>query len=43
LYHLWIPNSDPKIKEDMLRSLGASFEDLIRDIPEKIRLRRELE
>jgi len=43
LYHPWIPNSDPKIKEDMLRFLGASFEDLIRDIPEKIRLRRELE
>jgi glycine dehydrogenase subunit 1 len=42
LYHHWIPNSDPNVKREMLRYIGKDLEDLLRDIPEKIRLREPL-
>ena len=41
--HFWIPNSDPRIKQYMLRRIGVeSFEELIIDIPEDIRLQQPL-
>lgn len=42
MYHPWIPNSDPVVKNEMLRYIGKDLEDLLRDIPEKIRLREPL-
>ncbi|MEM4749747.1 MAG: aminomethyl-transferring glycine dehydrogenase subunit GcvPA [Sulfolobales archaeon] len=42
MYHPWIPNSDPEIKKSMLEYIGKSFEDLVSDIPEEVRLRRPL-
>ncbi len=41
--HPWIPNSDPEIREYMLKVIGVDrFDDLIKDIPEEIRLHRDL-
>ena len=41
--HPWIPNSDPKIKQYMLKRIGvSSFEELISGIPERIRLKHSL-
>jgi len=41
--HPWIPNSNPKIKEYMLRTIGVEkFDDLISEIPKEIRLSRPL-
>ena len=39
----YIPNSEAKVKEEMLKYLGiASIEELYEDIPEKLRLKRPL-
>lgn len=41
--HPYIPNSDPKIQEAMLKELGmTSLDELHRDIPDSIKLDREL-
>ncbi len=41
--HPYIPNSDPKIQEEMLRELGlSSLEDLHREIPEDMKLKELL-
>lgn len=41
--HPYIPNSDPKVQEEMLRELGlSSLEDLHREIPEDMKLKEPL-
>ncbi|RLE52406.1 MAG: aminomethyl-transferring glycine dehydrogenase subunit GcvPA [Candidatus Methanomethylicota archaeon] len=41
--HPYLPNSAPKVKEDMLREIGVSdVDELFSDIPEGIRLNRDL-
>ncbi len=42
LYHSWIPNSDPEIRASMLKKLGGNIDVLFKDIPESIRLKRDL-
>jgi len=42
MYHNWIPNSDPEIKASMLRSIGKNIDELFADIPEPIRLKKNL-
>jgi glycine dehydrogenase subunit 1 len=42
MYHNWIPNSDPAVKDEMLKFIGKNIDDLFRDIPESIRLREPL-
>jgi len=42
LPHTWIPNSDPLVRDSMLRYIGRDMEDLFRDVPEAIKLRRPL-
>jgi glycine dehydrogenase subunit 1 len=42
--HPYIPNSVPKVKEQMLREVGAeSVEDFFEDVPEKLRLRKKMD
>lgn len=42
--HPYIPNSDPKIQEEMLAELGLkSLDDLHRDIPDNIKLHKEMD
>lgn len=42
--HPYIPNSDPQIQAEMLKELGmSSLDELHRDIPEEIRLHREMD
>lgn len=42
--HPYIPNSDPKIQEEMLAELGLkSLDDLHRDIPDAIKLHKEMD
>lgn len=42
--HPYIPNSDPEVKEEMLRKIGVKdVEELFAAIPEKIRLRKRLD
>lgn len=42
--HPYIPNSVPQVKADMLRAVGAATaEDLYREIPEQLRLKREMD
>ena len=42
--HPYIPNSDPKIQEEMLREIGmSSLDELHKDIPEEIKLHREMD
>lgn len=43
MYHNWIPNSDPGTKALMLKAIGKSIDDLFADIPDAIRLRRDLD
>ena len=39
----YIPNSDPRIKKSMLKEIGVrDAMDLYKDIPEKLKLNREL-
>ncbi len=41
--HPYLPNSSPKIKEEMMRELNIeSIDELYSDVPEKVRLKREL-
>jgi len=41
--HPYIPNSDPKVQEEMLRELGlSSLEELHREIPEDMKLKEPL-
>ena len=40
----YIPNSDPEIKKEMLEDIGiADIEELYKDVPEKVRLKRKLD
>lgn len=42
--HPYIPNSDPRIRAEMLAAVGAeSVEDFYADVPEELRMRRPLE
>jgi len=44
IVHPYIPNSVPEVKQDMLRAIGAvGTEELYSDIPEELRLRREMD
>lgn len=43
IVHPYIPNSEPAVKEEMLRAVGASsIDEFFADIPENLRLRGEL-
>ena len=43
IHYPYIPNSDPAVKEEMLRVIGAgSIEELYADIPESLRLKERL-
>lgn len=42
--HPYIPNSDPRIQEEMLHEIGmTSLDDLHRDIPDELKLHREMD
>ena len=42
--HPWIPNSEPRVKAEMLAAIGAAdIEELYAEIPESLRLRRPLD
>ncbi len=41
--HYWIPNSSRKVRQEMLRETGVNdIEEFFKDIPEQLRLKREL-
>jgi len=41
--HPYIPNSDPRVRQEMLKEIGAeSIEELYEDIPESLRFRGEM-
>ncbi len=41
--HYWIPNSSRKVRQEMLRETGANdIEEFFKDVPEQLRLKREL-